>query len=81
MSAKVLDPGERRVVESRMEQAVYEATVRIFERMERDGVMRGNGHHAAQKVAQSARKELEDRWWKEGELFRDESNNPDGQGG
>lgn len=41
--------------------AVYKAA-EIFERMERLGLIRGNGHHMRQALAEHAVKMLEERW-------------------
>jgi len=40
---------------------VYEAS-KVIETLENCGKCRGNGHHARQKVADFAAKEIEDRW-------------------
>jgi phosphotransacetylase len=42
-------------------KAVYAATA-AFERLEGDGLIMGNGHHARQKLAQAAVEDLKARW-------------------
>lgn len=44
-----------------LSNAVYKAA-EIFERMERLGLIRGNGHHMRQALAEHAVKMLEERW-------------------
>ena len=41
--------------------AIYRAAL-IFEKLEHDGLIVGNGHHAAQNLADQARCMLEQRW-------------------
>lgn len=52
----------RSAAEAEMANAVYAASVEIFERLESQGRIRGNGHHAAQKVSDFARDQITDRW-------------------
>ena len=47
-----------------LSNAIHAASVGIFERLEGEGRIIGNGHHAAQKVAKFAEDELESRWRK-----------------
>lgn len=47
-----------------VERAVYDATG-VFEDLEHQGFILGNGHHARQLVAMHAIEELEHRWIKE----------------
>ena len=52
---------EEEIVLNEIERAVYVATVSIFERLEHERHLVGNGHHAAQKVAAFAADELKRR--------------------
>lgn len=47
--------------ERQLRNAIYEAS-RIFETLERAGLIKGNGHHARQKLAQKAVDDLRERW-------------------
>jgi hypothetical protein len=47
----------------RIENAVYKATD-LYERLEGAKLVRGNGHHMRQKIAQMASDLLEERWRK-----------------
>jgi len=47
--------------EAEVSKAVYEATA-IFEHLEGQGLLVGNGHHARQKLAQIAVEDLRSRW-------------------
>ena len=47
--------------EADLSNAVYRAAL-LFERWEYAGLVRGNGHHAAQAVARTAVEELRSRW-------------------
>jgi hypothetical protein len=51
----------REQAEAEISKAVYEATA-IFERLEGQGLIMGNGHHARQKLAQAAVEDLRSRW-------------------
>lgn len=44
-----------------VERVIYDAGL-VFERLEGKGLVIGNGHHAAQDLAQSAIEMLEERW-------------------
>lgn len=44
----------RREIEHAVKRAVYDASFALFEAGEHDGVMVGNGHHAAQNIAEEA---------------------------
>lgn len=45
-----------------LETAVYRAVLDIYEDKAFSGLIRGNTHHAAQKIARKAVEDLEDRW-------------------
>lgn len=45
-----------------VKQVIYSAAVVIFEKLESEKLILGNGHHAAQKLAEYAAEELESRW-------------------
>jgi len=47
--------------EAEVSKAVYAAT-KIFEDLEAQGVILGNGHHARQKLAALAVEDLRSRW-------------------
>lgn len=49
-----------------IENCVYEATA-LIEKLEHAGKVRGNGHHARQKIAEEAKDELTRRWTGQGE--------------
>lgn len=46
-------------------KAVYAATG-IFEKLEGEGLISGNGHHARQKIAHAAVEDLRARWLPKG---------------
>ena len=48
-------------VEAEIIKTIYQAAL-IFEKLEANGLISGNGHHVAQKMAETARLELEKRW-------------------
>lgn len=45
-----------------IERAVYLASVDIYENLEHQKLIVGNGHHAAQKIALLAKEDLHQRW-------------------
>lgn len=45
-----------------IERAVYLATVNIYENLERQKLIVGNGHHAVQKIALLVKEDLKERW-------------------
>ncbi len=45
-----------------MSNLVYAAAVKLFEGLEHAGLINGNGHHAAQKLATLAAREVVERW-------------------
>jgi predicted ATPase len=47
--------------EAELVNAVYKAAL-LFEALEHKGLIVGNGHHAAQKIATEASNELRARW-------------------
>ena len=49
------------VCEAALSNAVYQSAI-LLERYEDAGLVNGNGHHAAQKLAAVAVRELRDRW-------------------
>jgi hypothetical protein len=49
-------------VMSHIENTVYRETVGLFEALEHAGKTHGNGHHAAQKLATTAKEMVKDRW-------------------
>lgn len=53
---------ERSRIETDLVNAVYTASVKIFESAEYKGQIYGNGHHMAQDVAEYARRKLSERW-------------------
>lgn len=64
METRVLTDEEWKHRETEMCNAVYASSVVIFERMERAGEISGNGHHAAQILAEKAVQDLRARRWK-----------------
>ncbi len=54
-------PITKHEAENEITNAVYAAT-QIFEQLENRGLLLGNGHHARQKIAETARLELSNRW-------------------
>lgn len=51
----------REELEIELSNRVYEAA-RLIEQLEHVGLVLGNGHHAAQSIAEFAVKELKSRW-------------------
>ena len=45
-----------------LETAVYRAVLDVYEDQAFNGLIRGNTHHAAQKIAMKAVEDLEYRW-------------------
>ncbi len=49
-------------IEAVLSAKVYQACVHVFETLEVDQTITGNGHHMAQKVADQAVELLKSRW-------------------
>lgn len=45
-----------------MFDAVYNVTVKLFESLEHNGFIHGNGHHMAQELGEYARQQVLKRW-------------------
>lgn len=45
-----------------LRNTIYEVAVKCFEQLEHDGLIYGNGHHAAQNITMYAERELLLRW-------------------
>lgn len=45
-----------------MFNAVYNVTVHLFENLEHNGFIRGNGHHMAQELGEYARQQVLKHW-------------------
>ena len=56
---------ERHKHEIDLSNAVYAASVKIFETLEYAGHIRGNGHHMAQALSAQAVSLLKERWWED----------------
>ncbi len=45
-----------------LEQEVYKASLEVLDNLHKEGLIRGNTHHAAQKIAALAVEDLANRW-------------------
>jgi hypothetical protein len=45
-----------------LEQEVYNASLEVLDNLHKEGLIRGNTHHAAQKIATFAIRDLVNRW-------------------
>ena len=61
LNSQTYEEQKYEAVESEIIKTIYQAAL-IFEKLEASGLIVGNGHHVAQKMAEAAREELEKRW-------------------
>ena len=57
-----MDPVTKEDAQTRIANLVYESIIKYVESLERDGWIRGNGHHFAQNAAAAVAVSLTDRW-------------------